>query len=169
MPEPDSPSKAAETMNLQTVRRLYKAFGERDAATMAACYHPDARFSDPVFQDLHGTEIGQMWSMLGAGAKDLTITATEMQADATAGSALWVATYTFSRTGRPVRNVITARFLFRDGLIVDHKDRFGFWRWSRQALGPTGLFLGWTPMVRSKVRADARGRLIKFMAENPKA
>jgi hypothetical protein len=51
------------------------------------------------------------------------------------------ARYTFA-TGRVVHNVIEARFALRDGLIVQHVDSFGFWRWSRQALGPLGLARG---------------------------
>src|SRR6478672_11208014 len=38
--------------NADLIRRFYSAFAARDADTMAACYAPDARFSDPVFTDL---------------------------------------------------------------------------------------------------------------------
>ena len=75
------------------------------------------------------------------------------------GRAHWDAHYTFSRTGRPVHNSITAGFAFKDGLIARHADRFSFWRWSRQALGPVGLWLGWTPLLRARVRANARAGL----------
>ena len=44
-------------------------------------------------------------------------------------------------------------------MIARHTDRFSFWRWSRQALGPVGLWLGWTPFLRAKVRANARAGL----------
>ncbi|MCI0751446.1 MAG: hypothetical protein L0Y35_06375, partial [Flammeovirgaceae bacterium] len=70
---------------------------------------------------------------------------------------------TFSRTGRFVHNRIHAKFVFRDGKIIRHKDSFDFWRWASQALGPVGLLLGWTPMIKSKVRSTARGSLTKFM------
>lgn len=71
---------------------------------------------------------------------------------------------TFGQTGRPVHNRIRAEFAFADGLIVDHVDRFDFWRWSRQALGLPGLLLGWTPALQAKVRAQAQGRLEQFLA-----
>ena len=80
----------------------------------------------------------------------------------TSGTARWKAHYTFSQTGRPVVNDVRARFRFEDGLIADHHDDFNFHRWSRQALGPVGLLLGWTPLVRSKVRRMAAGRLAQF-------
>ena len=51
-----------------------------------------------------------------------------------------------------------------DGLITRHRDRFDFWRWSRQALGPAGWLLGWTPLLRAKVRATAAGNLDRFLA-----
>ncbi|MDB5894551.1 MAG: snoaL-like protein, partial [Rhodoferax sp.] len=36
--------------------------------------------------------------------------------------------------------------------------------WSRQALGAPGMLLGWTPMLRNKVRAQAAANLRKFLA-----
>ena len=75
--------------------------------------------------------------------------------------------YTVGASGRTVYNVIDARFRFRDGLIVDHRDAFDLWRWTRQALGLPGTLLGWTPMLQSKVRQTARGRLDRFIAKHP--
>lgn len=153
--------------NEQAIRRLYDALGRKDGDGMAACYAPDATFSDPVFPDLKGPEVGGMWRMLCAGATDLAVHLDYVNADVDAGSARWVATYTFSRTGRRVRNVGAANFELKDGLIVAHVDSFPFWRWSRQALGTPGLLLGWTPFLRNKVRADVARRLERFLQESP--
>ena len=38
--------------NDELIQRFYSAFARGDGDTMAACYTPDARFSDPVFTDL---------------------------------------------------------------------------------------------------------------------
>ena len=141
------------------IERFYAAFDRKDGDAMAACYAPDARFSDPAFGELRGREVGEMWRMLTGRAKDLAIELREH--DAT--SAHWIARYTFS-TGRKVVNDVHATFVFRDGLIAEHDDRFSFHAWSRQALGPVGLLLGWTPLLRAKVRSQARGDLEKFMA-----
>jgi hypothetical protein len=73
-----------------------------------------------------------------------------------------MARYMFTQTGRPVVNDIQARFRFAGGLIAEHHDDFSFHRWSRQALGPSGLLLGWTPILRSAVRRKARARLDAF-------
>jgi hypothetical protein len=48
------------------------------------------------------------------------------------------------------------------GKIVRQVDTFSLWRWTRQALGAQGLLLGWTPIVRNKVRAQAAHSLREF-------
>ena len=150
--------------NAALIDRFYEAFGRRDAETMAACYAPDATFSDPVFQDLRGAEVPSMWRMLCESADDLVIVHRDVRAEGDQGSAHWDADYTFTATGRPVHNEIDASFLFRDGLIAEHVDRFDLWKWTRQALGPVGIALGWSPPVQNKVRSQARARLGEYMA-----
>ncbi len=151
-------------MDADVVQRFYAAFDRRDGEAMAACYAPDAHFKDPVFGDLTGAEAGAMWRMLTKTARDLKVELAEYDA----GSAHWIARYTFSATGRPVVNDVHADFQIVDGLIVDHVDRFSFWKWSRQALGRNGLLLGWTPMLRKKVGGTARDGLDKFIAKERK-
>ena len=147
---------------VELIERYYTAFDARDGDAMAACYAPDVQFSDPVFPDLQGERAGAMWRMLTGTPGDLKIELLERDADEMTGSAHWRAHYVFTQTGRPVVNDVQASFTFRDGLIATHHDEFSFYRWSRQALGSTGLLLGWTPMVRSKVQRTAGGRLEEF-------
>jgi ketosteroid isomerase-like protein len=148
------------------IQDFYAAFDQRDGDRMAAFYAPDAHFSDPVFTDLNGDEPGAMWRMLTGRADDLRVELLDHGADGDTGSARWRARYTFTQTGRPVVNDVRATFRFRDGLIAEHRDEFGFRRWSRQALGPTGLLLGWTPVLRSATRKRARAGLDEFMAKD---
>ncbi len=129
---------------------------------MAACYTADARFSDPVFPDLKDGRVRDMWRMLCLGAKDLRVTASSIRADEHKGTAHWEATYTFSRTGRKVHNVIEASFVFRDGKIERHLDEFDFKAWAGQALGWMGRLFGGTHQLRAKVRKDAARRLERF-------
>lgn len=152
--------------NTSLIEKFYSAFTKRDYAGMAACYHPEITFHDEVFS-LKGKEAPAMWHMLCEGGKDLAVTFSGVTADEAAGRAHWEAHYTFSSTGRKVHNIIEAEFKFKDGLIIEHRDRFDFWRWARQALGPTGLFLGWTPLVRGRVQRTARERLTKFIERHP--
>jgi ketosteroid isomerase-like protein len=151
--------------NAAAIERFYSAFDAGDAATMNAQYAPGVKFSDPAFGELEGDEVRAMWTMLTGQAKDLSVTATNVRADDDSGSAHWRAEYTFTATGRPVVNEIDATFRFgADGKIVEHRDRFSFWRWSRQALGPSALLLGSNPVGHALVRKRARGRLDEFMA-----
>ena len=153
----------AAATNLALIERFYAAFDAHDGETMAACYGPDARFSDPVFPDLRGDRPGAMWRMLNSAEdSDLRERLVEREAGEESGSAFWVANYTFSETGREVENRVAASFRFAGGLIAEHRDEFDFHRWARQALGPAGLLLGWTPLVRGAVRRKAAARLEEF-------
>jgi ketosteroid isomerase-like protein len=149
--------------NEALLHRFYTAFQTCDTAGMQVCYHPDVVFSDPAFGELRGGDVGAMWTMLCTRAKDLEIAFSGVSADAESGKAHWDARYTFTQTGRRVHNAIDASFRFRDGLIVRHDDRFPFWRWARQALGPAGLVLGWTPLLQAKVRKNARAGLAAYL------
>jgi SnoaL-like domain len=157
--------------NRATIERFYSAFAKLDAATMQACYAPNAKFQDEAF-DLNGpAEIGGMWRMLceATRAKGLAhwkLEHSQVQTTGTSGSAHWDAHYLFSATGRKVLNRIDATFEFNEaGLITQHRDRFDFWLWARQALGAPGLLLGWTPFLRSKVKATAAANLKRFLAK----
>jgi len=153
--------------NDELIERFYGAFARRDGDAMAACYAPGATFSDPVFQGLEGEEPGAMWRMLTSRATDLEVELLEHDAGDDSGSARWLAHYTFTQTGRHVDNDVRASFRFAEGQIAEHRDEFDFHRWARQALGPTGLLLGWTPILRSAVRRQARRSLDDFMARSP--
>ena len=155
--------------NEQLIRDFYAAFAARDADAMAKCYHPEVMFTDPVFPMLKGDEAGDMWRMLVARGKDLQLTLIEASADGNGGRAVWEARYTFSQTGRLVVNRIRAAFAFRDGLIVRHVDQFPFWKWSRQALGPLGLLLGWSLPVKALVRKKAAASLAGYVAKKAAA
>jgi ketosteroid isomerase-like protein len=152
--------------NAELITRFYRAFQSQDAEAMAACYAGDVQFSDAVFVDLKGREVGDMWRMLCSRAKDFSLSFSHVQADEQQGSARWTAQYTFSATGRTVVNKIRADFVFKDGLVIEHRDHFDLWRWSRQALGVKGLLLGWLPSVQAAIRRQARQGLSDFQAQN---
>ncbi len=148
---------------LATIERLYAAMDAHDGEAMAACYARQATFTDPVFVGLSDGEPGDMWRMLTARSTDLRVELREHDVDGSRGTAHWVAHYTFGQTGRKVVNDVRSEMRFDDaGLIVQQRDEFDFWRWSRQALGPLGLLLGWTPVVKHSVRDKARGGLAAF-------
>lgn len=150
--------------NTALIQRFYEAFQRRDATAMAACYADDVVFSDPVFGELRGEAARDMWRMLVQRAQAFSLTFADVDANDQTGRARWVARYLFSPTGRAVTNRIEARFVFRDGRIVEHRDSFDVWRWARQALGTKGALLGWTPFVQRAIRARARRSLDAYRA-----
>jgi hypothetical protein len=152
-------------MSRATIEAFYAAFARLDEAAMQAAYAPDARFEDPAFSLAGRERIGAMWSMLCTGVRERGRDVWRLEwRDATDTSAHWEAHYRFGGR-RLVHNVIEARFRFdAAGRIVEHVDDFDFWRWSRQALGPAGWALGWSPMLRRTVRAKAGAGLEAFIA-----
>jgi len=152
-------------MSRDTIERFYKAFASLDAKMMAECYALDAKFEDEVFELRGRTHVGGMWTMLCAAIKRQGRTDWKLEVrDITDHSAHWEPRYRFSATGRLVHNIIDAEFEFdSQGLIKRHRDRFDFWRWSRQALGMKGVLLGWTGWLRGKVRRQASRNLAKHL------
>jgi len=150
--------------NEQLIKKFYDCFDKKDWRCMTDSYHEEIFFYDPVFQNLEGKEVRAMWEMLLRNAKDLTVSARNITADEEHGACEWEARYTFSATGRPVVNKCRAHFTFREGRITEHQDEFSFWKWSRQALGISGLLLGGTSFLQRKVRRQARQSLDKFIA-----
>jgi hypothetical protein len=157
--------RAVHAPTRKLVDDFYGAFAKLDAETMCAQYAPNVHFRDPVFGDLHGDEARGMWRMLAQRAKDFRLTHEILEATETSARARWIAHYTFAATGRPVENRIEANMAIAGGLITDHVDTFDLYRWARQALGPTGVLLGWTPMVQNRIRRTARQGLDAFLAK----
>lgn len=147
----------------EIIKTFYSAFQRKDYTTMQSLYHDDATFSDPVFPALNAREVRSMWEMLLTSPTDLRIEYSDINGSGRAGSCHWEAWYLFSKTNRRVHNRIDSTFEFRDGKIIRQTDHFNFWRWSRQALGLSGLLLGWSPFLKNKVRSTARSRLNHFM------
>lgn len=153
--------------HVETIESFYRAFQQRDYEGMTACYHPSIHFSDPVFPDLHGDEARAMWHMLCEQGTDLRVTFTDVTAEGDRGGTHWDALYTFSPTGRLVHNKVDAHFEFEAGKIIRHVDSFDLWRWTRMALGTTGLVTGWSGFAQAKVRATADRNLRRFITANP--
>lgn len=149
------------------VEQFYAALARRDAESMAACYSDDAVFTDPVFGELRGGAVRDMWRMLlGRSSGDMTIEARFLggASDGTTQQMLAKIAYTFSRTGNRVVNEIATWMKLRDGRIVQQVDDFDFFAWARQAFGVTGWLIGWTPWFRRKVQREAAAGLARFRA-----
>lgn len=152
-----------QTPEAALIQTFYDAFAKRDYATMGACYHDEATFSDPAFPNLNAAQVRAMWQMLCERSTELKVVYSELKADGNKGSVRWDAYYPFGAAKRKVHNIIHASFEFKDGKIYRHIDSFNFYRWSRQALGAPGLLLGWTGFLKKKVQGTAMESLHKYM------
>lgn len=152
--------------HIDLLNQFYTAFQNKDYKTMQNCYVDSAHFSDPVFTDLNSKQVKAMWEMLCINGKDLELKFDNVEANEKEGSADWIATYTFSKTGNRVINKIHSEFRFRDGKIIDQKDHFSFYDWAYLALGFPGILFGWTPFLKNKVRKSAKKSLDQFMRKH---
>ncbi len=148
----------------QLIEKFYTALNNRDAETMASCYHDDIVFEDPGFGKLHGDRAKGMWRMLCKNAKNFKVEFSNVEANEHTGSAHWEAWYTFSQTGRSVHNKIDAKFEFKDGKIIKHTDHFNLHRWASQAIGFKGKLLGGTGFFKKKLIQKTNRLLDKFMS-----
>lgn len=146
--------------NKELIETFYTAFANADAEGMVRCYADDISFEDPAFGPLQGEAAKNMWRMLVNPGLKLSYSKVWTEGDK--GGAHWEAHYIFSKTGNKVVNKIDALFEFKNGKIIKHKDHFSFWKWSAQALGMPGLFMGWTTFLQKKVRQQALERLHNF-------
>jgi len=148
----------------ELINKFYSAFQKLDHKGMIACYSDDIVFFDPVFGLLRGDEVRAMWEMLCKNAKDFSLTYSNItHLDEEYSTCEWVASYTFSKTGKKVVNKIKAHMRFENGIIVEHSDAFSLHKWSKQAIGFMGWLLGWNRFFQRKIQNGARKNLTKFM------
>ena len=149
--------------NEQLIHNFYTAFQQLDAKAMNACYSDDIVFYDPVFELLRADEAKAMWEMLCKNAKDFTLSFENIKdLGDDYYTCDWVASYTFSKTGRKVVNKIKAHMMIVDGIIIEHSDAFSLHKWSIQALGFSGWLLGWNSFYQRKIKNTARRNLLRF-------
>lgn len=153
--------------NIETITKFYIAFQQLDFKTMNSCYANDIPFSDPVFGLLQGNETKAMWQMLCKNAKNFSLTFDNIITDdGEYYNCNWVASYVFSKTNKPVINKCKAYMRLKNGVILEHSDAFNFYKWSKQAFGITGWWLGWTSYFQKKVSLNARKNLYEFIEKN---
>lgn len=153
------------TPNEDLIYHFYTSFQLKDYRGMQECYAENATFSDEVFRNLNAAEVRAMWQMLISRGKDLSIEFRLLPSAGPEVNAQWIAYYTFSASKRPVINRVNAKFIVENGKIIQHVDQFNFHTWAKQALGTTGLLLGWTPFLRNKVRNTAMKGLKDYMGK----
>lgn len=151
------------TPDEQLIHTFYTAFRHRDFSTMQSCYADHATFSDPVFPNLNAAQVRSMSEMFLDKNKSLAVEYDNVQLESGLVVANWTADYVLSSTGNRVSNCISSQFIIESGKIIEQTDHFGFYRWSRQALGMTGVMLGWTPFIKRNVRHSAMAALQEYI------
>jgi ketosteroid isomerase-like protein len=152
--------------NAEVISRFYTSFQQRDFKTMNECYGDDIVFSDPAFGLLRGEEVKCMWEMLCKNARDFSLQYSNIELlDEEYATCNWIATYTFSKTGRKVVNKVKAFMKLRDGKIIEHSDGFKLSTWASQALGWKGELFGWMGWMKRKIQKNARQNLIAFIEQ----
>lgn len=145
------------TPSEKIIHQLYTSIANGALSDIDACYASTVKFHDPVFGTLKGPEVPKMWKMLIERSKgNLAIDYTIIKSDAHKASAQWIATYTFGKNKRQIKNTIQSEFYFKDGLIIKQNDDFDIWTWSRQAFGFSGFLLGWTGYMQNKIHKKAK-------------
>ncbi len=159
-------NKYKQMSNQAIIEKFYTAFAAGQIEDMLECYHPEIKFEDPAFGAIEGDRAKGMWSMLLERSKgDIDISFRDVESLGDKGSAKWKAVYQYGPKKRNVVNEIEANFVFKDGKIIEHKDDFDLWKWSKQALGVPGLLLGWSGFMRNKIQKTTNGLLDKYMSQ----
>src|SRR5450755_4550027 len=127
------PGGVTMNSNAELLQHFFASLNRHDYQEMAKCYHSHAVFHDIAFDLRRKSEIQSMWQMICGG--DIRVTVEEIHATEQEGVVRLVDEYTFSETGRRVRNPIESQFWFREGLIVEHSDLCDSKAWAAMALG----------------------------------
>ena len=94
-------------MSKELITSFYTAFQNIDGEKMAKCYHELAYFSNPVFKNLTSEEASAIWQMLIERSKGkLKIKFHSVEERDDTATCIWEAKYLFSKTDRPVHNII---------------------------------------------------------------
>ena len=152
-------SKTNEDIGIE----FYNAFASKDLESMDKLYHPNLKFSDPAFGKLNREQALSMWKMLFTASQDLDVTFKVVASSEQNVRMEWLAKYSFGKNKRPIINRINADLEISDGLILIHTDSFNLHQWAKQALGFSGLLLGWTGYFKNKLQQQTSRRLINFM------
>ena len=147
------------------LQRLFTALNEHDHAAMGFCYHKTEKvlFHDIAFHLVEAKHILAMWHMICL--TDIRASFRVVDSTTTSARVKLIDDYTFSATGRRVRNEIESQFRLSDGLIVEHVDDCDAHLWAAMAFGRViGFLPGRLRLLRS---LKGRSLLRAFIDEHP--
>ncbi len=150
--------------NEALIEKFYTSFQNLDAKGMNVCYSNDVAFYDPMFELLQGDAAKAMWEMLCKNAKEFSLSFSNIKdLGENYYTCDWQASYNFSKSGRRVVNKCKAHMKIEGGYITEHSDAWSLHKWSEQAIGLPGKFLGWAGFFQRKLKNTAKRNLMDFM------
>lgn len=150
--------------DIDLIHRWLKAFQSSDYDTMATCYHPDATFTDIAFVLQGQKQIHAMWHMICENGIEVELKESPRATGETVTTKI-IDTYKLSNTGRQVKNPVLCTFRFREGKIIEQRDKCDPIAWAAQAFGGIkGWFVGRIGLLR---RIAARKKIEAFIQQHP--
>ncbi|MFT5511646.1 MAG: limonene-1,2-epoxide hydrolase [Bacteroidia bacterium] len=151
----------------ETIYHFYECMQDRNVEGMLSCYHPKIKFTDPVFGELEGDRVFNMWRMLmGRIDPNAKIEINNVYALNNRATCKWTADYAFGKRKRQIHNKIKSDFKFKDNRIVEQFDYFNLWEWTKQALGITGHLFGWSLSMQKMIIKQNKEYLNYYMEKH---
>ncbi len=135
--------------------KLYEAFRTRNFPRIAECYHDNATYTSPFFDNLKKNEIVAMWKAFLLNDFNMELTHSNIVAEDVndqLGSANWEVKYTYWDTKQQVKVAIKTKLQFKAGKVIKHEDSFSFYLWAIQAYEIQGFLFGGLGFFRNKIK-----------------
>jgi hypothetical protein len=135
--------------------KLYEAFRTRNFPIINECYHDNAIYNSPFFDNLKKNEIIAMWKSFLLNDFQMQLTHSNIVAEDVndqLGSANWEVKYIYWDTKQTIKVEIKSKLQFKAGKVFRHEDSFSFYLWAVQAYEIKGFLLGGLGFFRNKIK-----------------
>ncbi|MBO6794497.1 MAG: nuclear transport factor 2 family protein [Balneolaceae bacterium] len=138
----------------EIVKTFYEALNNGDIKTVRQLYHPDAVYKSEMFS-LKGPEVFALWYTATQPEMNLTAECSSINKVNNEVHTTWNISYELSVVNRTIKLSEKGLFKFKDGKIIFHQDKYSFYSWCKQTLGPIGWLFGWTAWLKKRVSKQA--------------
>ena len=156
--------KTNDAMKTQIVQKLYEALSTKNHVAMSALYHPQASFTDGIF-NVRGKKIEGMWHFMGTIAQDFSLKVNSIEEKGDHFEVQWESFYKLGEN--KIHNVLQTKIRFQDNQIIDQQDSFSFYRIASQTGGIKGKLLGWLPAAKESIKGRMLAAFDKFLVQFP--
>lgn len=156
--------KTNDAMKTQTIQKLYEALSNKNHVAMSALYHPQASFTDGIF-NVKGKKIEGMWHFMGTIAQDFSLKVNSIEEKGDHFEVKWESFYKLGENN--IHNVLQTKIKFQNNQIIDQQDSFSFYRIASQTGGLKGRLLGWLPAAKEAIKGKMVAAFDKFLVQYP--